>query len=192
MYMTLKKMAAILAAAMLLFASAAFAETAVETIMTAGTTQAFTDEAVSSEDLNTILQAGLAAASALNQQPWYFVAVTNKEFMSELSGGGFGGGFGEGSGFTPPAGTDGKPDGAPEGKTDETFGEVPEGAPAGGSFPSGSFPAAPAGSGSAKAALGDTPVAIIIYENPSSSFSNSDFDCGLAAQNMYIAAASLG
>ena len=66
---------------MLLATSSAMAETAVDTIMNVRTTQAFTDEAVSSEDLTTILQAGLAAASAINQQPWYFAAVTNRELM---------------------------------------------------------------------------------------------------------------
>ena len=158
------------------------AESPVDVIMNTGTTQAFSDEAVSSEDLTTILQAGLAAASAINQQPWYFVAVTNPDVMKELSGGG--------AGFTPPAGTGGKPEGAPEGFP----GGAPEGAPAG--APGGDMPAAPAvggfGGGGAKAGLGDSPAAIIIYRNDASKSPNADFDCGLAAQNMVIAAASLG
>ena len=43
-----------------------------------------------------------------------------------------------------------------------------------------------------KKGLGDSPVAIIIYRNDKSSSPNADFDCGLATQNMVIAASSLG
>ncbi len=73
----------------------------------------------------------------------------------------------------------GKPEGAPEGKQ--------EGAP------DGDRPAAPptGGSGGAKASLGDSPAAIIIYKNGSSKSPDASFDCGLAAQNMVIAASSL-
>ena len=55
----------------------------------------------------------------------------------------------------------------------------------------GGKPAAAAG-GSAKAALGDSPLAIIVYMDENTSSPNPAFDCGLAVQNMYIAAASLG
>ena len=56
--------------------------------MAAGTTQAFTDEAVPQEDVQTILRAGLASESAINQQPWHLVAITNKEVIAELSSSG--------------------------------------------------------------------------------------------------------
>lgn len=46
--------------------------------------------------------------------------------------------------------------------------------------------------GGAKASLGSSPAAIIIYKNPASKSPNADYDCGLATQNMVIAAASLG
>ena len=163
--MTLRRLAAVAMASILLISSSAVAETAVDTIMNVGTTQAFTDEAVSIDDLNTIMQAGLSAASAINQQPWFFVAVTNQEVMKEIAG--------SGMSFAPPAGAAGKPEGAPQGG-------------------SGSFPAAPASAGGAKAGLGDSPAAVIIYRNDASKSPNADFDCGLAAQNMVIAAASLG
>ena len=158
----------IILAAMLLTVSAACAETAVDVIMNTGTTQAFTDEAVSSEDLETILRAGLSTESAINQQPWFFVAVTNPEIMSEIAGPGMGG-------FAPPAGMGEKPEGAPEGA------------------PEGDRPAAPPmGGGGAKASLGDSPAAIIIYKNDASKSPDASFDCGLATQNMVIAASSLG
>ena len=82
--------AMILAIAMLAV-PAGFAEETVSTILNAGTAQAFTDEAVGEDDLNVILESGLAAASAINQQPWYFVALTNQEIMDEIGGMGFGG-----------------------------------------------------------------------------------------------------
>ena len=172
--MMLKKIAMMLVL-MLLATSSALADTAVDTIMNAGTTQAFSDEAVSADDLKTILQAGLAAASAINQQPWFFVAITNREVMDEIAG--------SGMGFTPPAGAPGN-GGAP------ANGGMPGGASAPGG--AGSFPAAPAASGGAKAGMGDSPAAIIIYRNDASKSPNANFDCGLAAQNMVIAAASLG
>ena len=53
----------------LFVSSCAAADSTVDTIMNTGTTQAFTEEAVSGEDLTTILRAGLSAASAINQQP---------------------------------------------------------------------------------------------------------------------------
>ena len=86
----MKKLSLILALVLLLgcMAPAAFAETTVALITNAGTTQAFTDEAVPEEDVKSILSAGLAAESAINQQPWYFVAVTDQELMAELSAGG--------------------------------------------------------------------------------------------------------
>ena len=185
---TMKKAAALLMAIILTVCTAsAFAEDAIQTIMNAKTTQAFTQDPVSDEDLNTILQAGTLATSAINQQPWYFAVVTNQEVMTEIAGSS---GFG-GMPFGMPAGE--MPAGAPEMPAGEMPGGAPEmpagGMPAGGSMPQG-VPAA--GSGSAKAALGDSPVAIIIYMNEGSSSPNASFDCGLACQNMVIAANALG
>lgn len=67
----MKRVIVIMLAVMMLAASTAFADSAVDVIMNTGTTQAFTAEAVSSEDLEMILRAGLAAESAINQQPWF-------------------------------------------------------------------------------------------------------------------------
>ncbi len=163
-----------------LLLSAAGAETAVDTIINARTTQAFTDEAVPEEDLRAILEAGLSATSAINQQPWYFVAITNPEIMDELQGGA--GGFGG-------APMGGKPEGAPDGdRPMPPNGEAPEGAPA------GDRPAPPEGGmgGGAKAGLGDSPVAIVVYMDGNTKSPNTSFDCGLACENMFIAAKLLG
>jgi len=191
----LKRFTALFLSLMLLVSASAMADSAVDTIMNTGTTQAFTNEAVSEEDLVTILRAGLAAESAINQQPWFFVAITNPEVLQELGG--------SGSGFAAPGGSrpegapeGGFPGGAPEGGFPGSAPEggapagMPEGAPAGnpGSAPGGF---SPSGSG-AKASLGSSPAAIIIYKNTGSKSPNADYDCGLATQNMVIAAASLG
>ncbi|MDO4493863.1 MAG: nitroreductase family protein [Clostridia bacterium] len=146
--------------------SGAAAETTLETILGAGTTQAFTQNAVKEDDVKTILQAGLRATSAINQQPWFFAAVTDPEVMVRLSSGGFGA---PPAGMTPPAG-------APQGA---------EGAPAG--APAGM----PASSGP-KAGVGDSPLAIVVYMDPNTKSPNPNFDCGLATQNLVLAAVSLG
>ena len=156
------------------------AETAVDWVINARTAQAFTDEAVPEEDLRVILEAGLAATSAINQQPWHFVAITNREVMDEIMGsmGGFGGIL-----------MDSAPDGAADGdRPTLPDGEKPDGAPA------GDMPAPPAGgmTGGAKSGLGDSPVAVVIYMDEGSKSPNASFDCGLACENMFIAAKSLG
>jgi len=66
------------------------------------------------------------------------------------------------------------------------FGAMPSGMP--GAMPSGM----PNASQSAKAALGDSPAAVIIYMNENTSSPDASFDCGLACQNMVIAANALG
>lgn len=55
-----------------------------ETIFNRKSVRHFKNETVSREDLNTILKAGMAAASALNQQPWAFVAITAPETLHAL------------------------------------------------------------------------------------------------------------
>ena len=155
-------------------ASAEAAGNAVDTILSVGTTQAFSDEPVPEEDIQTILQAGLASESAINQQPWYFVAITDKDVMAELSD----------SGSRPAGGA--MPAAPKDGETPAAFpgGDMPAG-------PQGGAPASMSGGG-AKAALGDSPLAILVYMDESTASPNPAFDCGLAVQNMYIAAASLG
>lgn len=195
----------------------------IDTILAVGTTQAFSDEPVPTEDVKAIVNAGLAAESAINQQPWVFVALADKEMMEELSasakmpGSGNmpappqGGSPASGQAPGPQEGqdtADGQPsENAPDalrpGNVPESpSGSGPEGGmppsggsmPAGGSMPSGG--SMPAGgsmpSGSAKASFGSSPLAIILYMDKSTASPNPDFDCGLAMQNMYIAASSLG
>lgn len=155
----------------------ACAQTALDVILSAGTTQAFKADPVSDEDLTLIVQAGLSAASAINQQPWHFAVITSQSVMEEISASSGMGGFPGGA----PAGAQG---GAPAGMPEGAPAGMPEGAPAG-------MPAMPASSG-AKASLGDSPAAIILYMNKATASPDPSFDCGLAAQNMMIAANALG
>lgn len=113
---------------------AALAEETIELIGSIATTQVFSEEPVDMADLETIAQSGLSAASAINQQPWYFVVITNNDVMIQIGG----------------------------------------------------------SEGAQRASLGASPAAIIIYKVNDSKSPNPDFDCGLACENMVIAADMLG
>jgi nitroreductase len=47
----------------------------------------YTGESVSKEDLTTLLKAGMAAPTAVNKQPWVFIAVTDDDTLSKLAEG---------------------------------------------------------------------------------------------------------
>ena len=55
-------------------------------IMTRTSIRQYTNEPVSKADIEAMLRAGMAAPTAVNRQPWHFVAVTNKEKLAELAG----------------------------------------------------------------------------------------------------------
>jgi glutathione peroxidase-family protein len=55
-------------------------------IMTRTSIRQYTNEPVSKADIETMIRAGMAAPTAVNKQPWHFVAVTNKEKLAELAG----------------------------------------------------------------------------------------------------------
>ena len=160
----------------------ALSESFVNQITDDRTTRSFTEEAVDEADLLAIIQAGLAATSAMNSQPWFFSVVTNKDIMTEISSGG--GMPREMPGGAPPVGF-----GAPEGQE----GQPPENAGRGepGTI-SSNMPTAPQNRAPmGRVGVGSTPVAIVIYAESAKS-TNASFDCGLACQNMVNAAMSLG
>ena len=182
----MKKIVALVVACMLCCSTfSVLAEETVQAMIQARTTQAFSSDAVAEGDLSLILQAGLAATSAINQQPWFFAVVTDPDMMAQLNGG-MGG---VPAGMTPPA--DVTDDGASSGASSGAPADGSSGAPAGGSSgaPAGGMPAS---TGAAKAGLGDSPVAIVVYMNEATSSPNASFDCGLACQNMMVAANLLG
>ena len=47
----------------------------------------FTGAAVSTQDLDTIIRAGMAAPTAVNKQPWSFVVVTDRKKLDALAAG---------------------------------------------------------------------------------------------------------
>ena len=130
------------------------------------TTQFFTNEKVADEDVEKILSAGVNAPSAMNTQPWHFTAVTDEEVADKLAN--------AMSSMKPPAmsGNDAdmpKPEGLPEDAP-----KPPEGGAEFSKMPN-------------KAGIGDAPLTIVI-----SCKEGSEFDAGLAVQNMSAEAQLLG
>ena len=56
-----------------------------ENILSRRSIRNYLSEPVSKEDLQEILEAGTWAPSALNLQPWYFVAIQSKEELAKMS-----------------------------------------------------------------------------------------------------------
>jgi nitroreductase len=44
----------------------------------------YTSEPISEADLTSLLEAGMAAPSAMNRRPWHLVAVTDREILDEI------------------------------------------------------------------------------------------------------------
>lgn len=55
-----------------------------QAIMERRSIRRYTEEPIAQEDVQEIIQAGLHAPSAVDLQPWYFVAVTSPEKLEEL------------------------------------------------------------------------------------------------------------
>ena len=45
----------------------------------------FTDEDISDDDIRKIIEAGICAPSARNQQPWEFIVIRDKNILNKLS-----------------------------------------------------------------------------------------------------------
>lgn len=57
----------------------------IEDIMTRTSIRSYSDREVTKEQLDTLLRAGMAAPTAVNQQPWRFVVITDKAGLHEIS-----------------------------------------------------------------------------------------------------------
>lgn len=57
----------------------------VENIMTRTSIRAYTDQTVSADTIETLLRAGMAAPTAVNKQPWHFVAVTDRQKLDSIA-----------------------------------------------------------------------------------------------------------
>lgn len=129
------------------------------------TTQAFTDDAVPEDDIDTILFAGINAPSAMNGQNWHFTAVTDAEVLQQISDGM--------SGAMPNLALPSADNTAAADADTESESDAPS--------------SPPSSDGKAKAGITDAPLAIIV-----SCAEGSEFDAGLACQNMSAEAQLLG
>ncbi len=57
----------------------------ISTIMNRKCVRAYTDEAVAPEAIETILQCGLRAPSAMNGQPWHFTVLKSRRVMDKIN-----------------------------------------------------------------------------------------------------------
>ena len=57
----------------------------VENIMTRTSIRQYTDQPISADTIEALLRAGMAAPTAVNKQPWHFVAVTDKDKLAQLA-----------------------------------------------------------------------------------------------------------
>ena len=57
----------------------------IDTILNRRSVREFTDKPISKEDINIILNAGRWAPSGLNNQPWRFIVIRNRETIQKLS-----------------------------------------------------------------------------------------------------------
>ncbi len=58
---------------------------AIKNLMTRRSVRAFTDQAVTEQQLDIILRAAMAAPSAYNEQPWEFIIVDDKAKLEAIS-----------------------------------------------------------------------------------------------------------
>lgn len=58
---------------------------AIENIMTRTSIRAYTPEAVSEQDIETMLRAAMAAPTAVNKQPWQFVVITQRALLDSIA-----------------------------------------------------------------------------------------------------------
>ena len=59
--------------------------TVAELIRTQRATRQYSQQAVSEEDIHTVLNAGRRAQSSRNNQPWYFIVVRDRERLQGLA-----------------------------------------------------------------------------------------------------------
>jgi len=57
----------------------------IQTIFARRSIRKYTDEPVSEADIKTLLEAAMAAPSASNRKPWYFVVVTGRRTLDSLA-----------------------------------------------------------------------------------------------------------
>ena len=137
---------------------------AAELIADIPTTQAFTDDEVPDEDIDKILSAGIN---------WHFTAVTDDDVLQQIADS-----MGGGKPADPTSGSESGEQPDNTASAEDTAGEETD---------SGDAAPAESSTGTAKAGITDAPLAIEI-----SCKEGSEFDAGLACQNMSAEAQLLG
>ena len=61
----------------------------IDCIMTRTSIRAYTDQPIGADSIEVLLRAGMAAPTAVNAQPWHFIAITDKAKLEELAAGSF-------------------------------------------------------------------------------------------------------
>ena len=146
---------------------------AAELIADIPTTQAFTDDEVPDVDIDKILSAGINAPSAMNGQNWHFTAVTDDDVLQQIADS-----MGGGKPAVPTSGSESGKQPDNTASAEDTVGEETD---------SGDVAPTDSSAGTAKAGITDAPLAIVI-----SCKEGSEFDAGLACQNMSAEAQLLG
>ena len=57
----------------------------VENIMTRTSIRAYMNQAISNDTIETLLRAGMAAPTAVNKQPWHFIAITDRAMLDSVA-----------------------------------------------------------------------------------------------------------
>ena len=57
----------------------------VENIMTRTSIRQYTDQTISNDTIETLLRAGMAAPTAVNKQPWHFIAITDRMKLDSVA-----------------------------------------------------------------------------------------------------------
>lgn len=57
----------------------------IDNIMTRTSVRAYTEQTISNDTIETLLRAGMAAPTAVNKQPWHFVAITDKDKLNGIA-----------------------------------------------------------------------------------------------------------
>ncbi len=57
----------------------------IDNIMTRTSVRAYTNETIGKDTIEALVRAGMAAPTAVNAQPWHFVAVTNRAKLDSLA-----------------------------------------------------------------------------------------------------------
>lgn len=58
---------------------------AIKTILSRRSTRAYKQDQIKEEELQSILECGKYAPSAINEQPWHFTVVQNKELLNKIN-----------------------------------------------------------------------------------------------------------